>query len=109
MANIQWLCHEVSKEERPNLEDLLPKSFNYRIETFNLIEASEIKNELRLRLAAAGHTGGIGCRCSECQRLKDQEDKWISRLGTFYTPHGLNTRDEIMTRSRVNFSRHSGF
>lgn len=44
MANIQWLCHEVSKEERPNLEDLLPKSFNYRIETFNLIEASAIKN-----------------------------------------------------------------
>ena len=56
-------------------------------------------------LREAGHIGGVACRCSECQRLKDQEDKWICRLGTFNPPHGLNTRDEIKTRSRVNFSR----
>ena len=55
------------------------------------------------QLDKAGHTGGVGCRCQECQRLKDQEDKWICRLGTFHPPHGLNTRDEIKTRSRVNF------
>ena len=55
------------------------------------------------KLDVAGHTGGQGCRCSECQRLKDQEDKWICRLGTFHPPHGLNTRDEIKTRSRVNY------
>ena len=55
------------------------------------------------QLDDAGHSGGIGCRCSECQRLKDTEDKWICRLGTFNSPHGLNTRDEIKTRSRVNF------
>ena len=53
----------------------------------------------------AAHTGGVACRCSECQRLKNQEDKWICRLGTFNAPHGLNTRDEIKTRSRVNFNR----
>ena len=73
--------------------------------TWTLLDHIETSEE---RLAAAGHTGGIGCRCSECQRLKDQEDKWICRLGTFYTPHGLNTRDEIKTRSRVNFSRTLG-
>ena len=55
------------------------------------------------QLDDAGHSGGIGCRCSEYQRLKDTEDKWICRLGTFNPPHGLNTSDEIKTRSRVNF------
>ena len=58
-------------------------------------------------LARVGHTGGVKCRCSECQRLKDQEDKWICRLGSFNPPAGLNTRDEIKSRVRVNF-RDSG-
>ena len=40
------------------------------------------------------------------KKLKDVEDKWICRLGTFNAPHGLNSRDEIKTRSRVNFGRH---
>ena len=57
------------------------------------------------KLDAAGHGGGVACRCSECQRLKDIEDKWICRLGTFNPPNGLNTRDEIKTRSRVNFGQ----
>ena len=54
-------------------------------------------------LAGAGHVGGPRCRCSECTKLKSMEDKWICRLGTFYGTHGLNTRDEIKSRSRVNF------
>ena len=54
-------------------------------------------------LTASGHVGGPKCRCSECERLKKQEDKWICRLGTFYGVNGLNTRDEIKSRSRVNF------
>ena len=59
-------------------------------------------------LARVGHTGGVKkCRCSECQRLKDQEDKWLCRLGSFNQPGGLNTRDEIKSRVRVNF-RDSG-
>ena len=55
------------------------------------------------KLERAGHQGGVKCRCSECLRLKSQEDKWICRLGTFYGANGLNTRDEIKARSRVNF------
>ena len=58
------------------------------------------------KLGEAGHTGGQGCRCRECQRLKDVEDKWICRMGTFNPPHGLNTRDEIKSRTRVNFNKH---
>ena len=54
-------------------------------------------------LERAGHQGGAKCRCTECDRLKKQEDKWICRLGTFYGKNGLNTRDEIKARSRVNF------
>ena len=53
------------------------------------------------KLDAAGHQGG-NCRCSECQKLKDIEDKWMTRLGTLDTPTGLNFRDEIIARSRVN-------
>ena len=66
---------------------------------------SNMLSTLTLILKDAEHIGGVACRCNECQRLKDQEDKWICRLGTFHPPHGLNTRDEIKTRSRVNFSR----
>ena len=54
-------------------------------------------------LDRAGHVGGARCRCSECLRLKQQEDKWICRLGTFYGNNGLNTRDEVKARSRVNY------
>ena len=70
--------------------------------TWTLIDFIETSEE---QLKDAGHTGGIGCRCSECVRLKNQEDKWICRLGTFHAPHGLNTRDEIKARSRVNFRK----
>ena len=55
------------------------------------------------KLVRVGHQGGPKCRCSECQRLKNVEDKWICRMGTFYGTNGLNTRDEIKARSRVNF------
>ena len=54
-------------------------------------------------LANAGHQGGAKCRCDECLRLKSVEDKWICKLGAFHGPSGLNTRDEIKARSRVNF------
>ena len=54
-------------------------------------------------LQQAGHVGGAKCRCTECQKLKELEDKWICRSGTFYGQHGLNTRDEVKSRSRVNF------
>ena len=54
-------------------------------------------------LTKVGHQGGPQCRCSECQRLKTVEDKWICRMGSFYGDSGLNTRDEVKSRSRVNF------
>ena len=54
-------------------------------------------------LELAGHQGGAKIRCTQCLRLKKQEDKWICRLGAFYGENGLNSRDEVKARSRVNF------
>ena len=70
--------------------------------TWTLLDSMVTSEE---KLAEVGHGGGVACRCSECQRLKDIEDKWIMRMGTFNPPHGLNTRDEIQTRCRVNFKK----
>ena len=57
------------------------------------------ENKLRL----AGHEPGPQCRCSECNRLKRVEDKWILRMGTFHGDYGLNTRDEFTAVERGNY------
>ena len=67
---------------------------------WTLVDHIEVTQE---QLTNVGHQGGAKCRCSECIRLKTVEDKWICRLGSFYGGGGLNTRDEIKARSRVNF------
>ena len=71
------------------------------LETVNLDHLTVTTSEEKLR--DVGHTGGVQCRCSECGRLLDLENKWICRLGSFHPPNGLNSRDEIKSRSRVNF------
>ena len=55
------------------------------------------------RLELSGHVGGPQCRCTECNKLKRVEDKWIMRLGTFHGVSGLNSRDEIIATVRGNF------
>ena len=70
--------------------------------TWTLVDHYDTTEE---KMRVADH-GGSGCSCDECQKLKSVEDKWICRLGTFNAPHGLNTRDEIKSRSRVNYGRH---
>ena len=47
-----------------------------------------------VKLQTAGHQPGPQCRCSECGKLKELEDKWIMRMGT-YEGKGLNDRNEI--------------
>ena len=54
------------------------------------------------KLALANHEPGPKCRCSECEKMKSLEDAWILKLGTFYE-RGLNTRDEVKTKSRCNW------
>jgi hypothetical protein len=55
------------------------------------------------KLDSAGHISGPQCRCTECNKLKRIEDKWILRLGTFYGASGLNSRDETVGAVRGNF------
>ena len=47
--------------------------------------------------------GGVGCVCKLCAALKNKEDTWIMKLGTFYYPGGLNKRDEIKRKVRSAF------
>ena len=54
------------------------------------------------KLIRAGHVPGPKCRCTECEKLKMKEDRWILNLGTLYN-NGLNRRDEVKSKSRFNF------
>ena len=54
-------------------------------------------------LRTASHQAGPGCQCSQCTRLKNIEDKWICRLGTFHGHFGLNERDEMRRRARGSY------
>ena len=56
----------------------------------------------REALRLAGHESGPQCRCTECGRLKNIEDKWILRMGSFFGDSGLNTRDEVKAIIRGN-------
>ena len=65
---------------------------------FTLLDFYDTTEE---NLRKAKHVPGPSCRCIECERLKDVEDLWIMKLGTFY--NGFNTRDEVKSKSRFNF------
>ena len=59
---------------------------------FALIDFIDVSEE---ELRQAGHEKGAKCRCNQCARLKDLEDQWILKMGTFYGDGGLNERDEV--------------
>ena len=68
---------------------------------FTLIDYIDVSKE---NLIKVGHEKGAKCRCSECNRLKDLEDSWILRMGTFYGDGALNSRDEIQAKTRGNWN-----
>ena len=65
--------------------------------SINLIDFYDTTEE---KLVAPDHVPGPKCRCAECIHLKDLEDRWILKMGTFYGDSGLNTRDEIKSKIR---------
>ena len=67
--------------------------------TVTLVDYLDVTME---EVTDAGH-GGIGCMCELCDQLKDIEDDWIMKLGTFYYPGGLNKRDEIKRKVRSGY------
>ena len=68
---------------------------------FTLIDFFDTTEE---QLKKAKHVPGPKCRCIECQKLKDLEDKWILKMGSFYGKPGLNGRDEIKSKTRANWN-----
>ena len=70
---------------------------------FTLLDFYDTTQE---KLVNARHEPGPKCRCKECERLKSLEDSWIVKLGTFQEngPHGLNSRNELKSRSRHNWN-----
>ena len=76
----------------------------YNIIDHNKCPSSEKQNQkCILRKSYFHQIQPINILCKECERLKSLEDKWMCRLGTLNTnKFGLNSRDEIVSRSRVN-------
>ena len=66
---------------------------------FTLINYYDTSKE---KLILAEHEPGQ-CRCPECDKLKSLEDKLILKLGTFYGS-GMNSRDEVISKSRFNWT-----
>ena len=54
------------------------------------------------KLIDSGHRKG-NCKCSECDKLRKLENKWILRLGTFYGERGLNARNILDSAVRVQY------
>ena len=56
-------------------------------------------------LQQAGHKGGPGCICKLCAKLKRLEDRWIMKVGSYFYPSGLNSRDEIQQKARTEHKK----
>ena len=69
---------------------------------FTLIDYYDTSVE---KLRKAKHEKGPKCRCSECGKLKNLEDCWMVNLGTLYGESGLNSRDEIKSKTRCNWNK----
>ena len=65
---------------------------------FTLLDYYDTTDE---KLRMAKHVPGPSCRCTECGKLKNIEDFWMLKLGTFYD--GFNSRDEVKAKSRFNW------
>ena len=110
----RWSSHKTSCNNGPSKSTGLSKHFTLKggcpndksrqKETlkFTLIDFIDVSPQ---RLIEVNHEKGPKCRCEECSRLKDLEDKWILKMGTFYGDGGLNSRDEVQSKTRFNWMR----
>ena len=96
----RWSCHKSTCNSRKSNSTGLSKHFrigcpNDTEKIYTYFDTSEE------RFRNSKHLTGPKCRCTECEKLKLLEDKWILKLGTLYD-NGFNTRDEIKAKSRYN-------
>ena len=66
---------------------------------FTLIDYYDTTKE---KLQRANHVPGPYCQCKECGHLKNLEDRWILKMGSFYGSSGLNSRDEAKKKAICN-------
>ena len=67
---------------------------------FTLLDYMDVTDE---ELSEAGHKKGL------CSKLKDLEDRWILKMGTFYGEGALNSRNEIQSKTRYNWGGNSPY
>ena len=100
----QGPCKSTGLAKHFTLNDGCPYDPGKRKETLNfvLVDYMDVSEE---ELQQAMHEKGPKCRCSACSRLKDIEDQWILKMGTFYGESGLNERDEVQAKTRFNWKK----
>ena len=54
-------------------------------------------------LRKANHMPGPACNCSECEKLKQLESKWILRMSFLHFQFGLNSKSELYAKVRASF------
>ena len=72
---------------------------------FTLLDYMDVSEE---ELIEAGHVKGPQCRCKQCAKLKDLEDRWILKMGTYWGEGALNSRDEIQSKTRCHWGGGGG-
>ena len=110
----RWSAHKSSCNNGPCKNTGLSKHFtlgegcpydpgrNKETLNFILVDHLDVSPE---ELLVAGHEKGPKCRCTACSRLKDLEDQWILKKGTFYGEGGLNGRDKVQSKTRYNWRK----
>ena len=108
----RWSAHKSDCNNGPCKKTGLSKHFtlnsgcsndpgrNKESLNFTLVDSLDFTED---ELDRAGHEKGPKCRCQACSKLKDLEDKWILKMGSFYGEGGLNERDEIQSKTRFNW------
>ena len=81
-------CHGTGLSKHFTLGEGCPNDLGKGKETlqFSLVDFIDVSEE---QLQISGHEKGPKCRCKECSRLKELEDKWIVQMGTFYGDWGI--------------------
>ena len=72
---------------------------------FTLIDFFDTTRE---QLIKAKHVSGAKCKCSECEKLKELQNSWILKVGSFYGSSGLNSRNEIKKKTRSKWNEGPG-
>ena len=62
----------------------------------------------REQLIKEKHVSGAKCKCSECEKLKELENSWILKVGSFYGSSGLSSRNEIKRKTRSKWNEGPG-